>query len=146
PIHPPTQVDPLRGQRDAGAGPAPLLQRRSLGRPVWQLHDGIALPHQIKDVDVCPFREREPDPALPVVVGVVQDHDLILIELIEREMMARGEGPAGLAATADGKASMPATPSPGLGSQLFRRTLLRVLAVQVATLLLLSLLQAHYTR
>jgi len=41
---------------------------------------------------------------------------------------------------------MPDTPSPGLGSQLFRRTLLRVLAVQVATLLLLSLLQAHYTR
>jgi hypothetical protein len=34
------------------------------------------------------------------------------------------------------------TPSP----RLFRRTLIRVLAVQVATLLLLWLLQIHYTR
>jgi hypothetical protein len=34
------------------------------------------------------------------------------------------------------------TPSPGR----FRRTLIRVLAVQVATLLLLWLLQTHYTR
>lgn len=41
---------------------------------------------------------------------------------------------------------MPDTPSPGRGSHLFRRTLLRVLAVQIATLLLLWLLQAHYTR
>ncbi len=40
---------------------------------------------------------------------------------------------------------MPDTPSPGLGSRLFRRTLLRVLVVQVATLLLLWLLQTRYT-
>lgn len=37
-------------------------------------------------------------------------------------------------------------PQPDRGSRLFRRTLLRVMAVQVATLLLLWLLQAHYTR
>jgi len=34
---------------------------------------------------------------------------------------------------------------PDLGSRRFRRTLLRVMAVQVATLLLLWLLQARYT-
>ncbi|HVH68456.1 MAG TPA: hypothetical protein VM716_11345 [Gemmatimonadales bacterium] len=38
------------------------------------------------------------------------------------------------------------TPSPAAASGLFRRTLIRVLAVQVATLLLLWLLQTHYTR
>jgi hypothetical protein len=38
------------------------------------------------------------------------------------------------------------TPQPGHGSRLFRRTLVRVMAVQVATLLLLWLLQTHYTR
>jgi hypothetical protein len=38
------------------------------------------------------------------------------------------------------------TPQPDHGSRLFRRTLVRVLAVQVATLLLLWLLQTHYTR
>lgn len=36
------------------------------------------------------------------------------------------------------------TPSPDAGPSLFRRTLLRVLAVQVATLLLLWLLQTRY--
>ena len=40
---------------------------------------------------------------------------------------------------------MPDTPQPH-GTPLFRRTLLRVMAVQVATLLLLWLLQVHYTR
>ena len=38
------------------------------------------------------------------------------------------------------------TPQPNAGSRLFRRTLLRVMAVQVATLLLLWLLQVRYTR
>lgn len=38
------------------------------------------------------------------------------------------------------------TPSPEAVSGLFRRTLIRVLAVQAATLLLLWLLQTHYTR
>jgi len=38
------------------------------------------------------------------------------------------------------------TRQPDNGSRLFRRTLLRVMAVQVATLLLLWLLQARYTR
>ena len=41
------------------------------------------------------------------------------------------------------------TPSPDAGPprpRLFRRTLIRVMAVQVATLLLLWLLQARYTR
>jgi hypothetical protein len=38
------------------------------------------------------------------------------------------------------------TQPPDHGSRLFRRTLIRVLAVQVATLLLLWLLQARYTR
>jgi hypothetical protein len=37
------------------------------------------------------------------------------------------------------------TPSPHPGPTLFRRTLIRVMAVQVATLLLLWLLQARYT-
>jgi hypothetical protein len=37
------------------------------------------------------------------------------------------------------------TPPPGRGSRLFRQTLLRVIAVQVATLLLLWLLQIRYT-
>jgi hypothetical protein len=37
------------------------------------------------------------------------------------------------------------TPAPQHGSQLFRRTLIRVLLVQVATLLLLWLLQIRYT-
>jgi hypothetical protein len=35
--------------------------------------------------------------------------------------------------------------SPDAASARFRRTLLRVMAVQLATLLLLWLLQAHYT-
>jgi len=38
------------------------------------------------------------------------------------------------------------TPPPGRGSQLFRRTLLSVLAVQAATLLLLWLLQTRYAQ
>jgi len=38
------------------------------------------------------------------------------------------------------------TPPVDHGSRLFRRTLLRVMAVQVATLLLLWLLQIRYTR
>ena len=38
------------------------------------------------------------------------------------------------------------TPKPDHGRRLFRRTLLRVMAVQVATLLLLWLLQTHYSR
>ena len=38
------------------------------------------------------------------------------------------------------------TPTPDYGRRLFRRTLLRVMAVQVATLLLLWLLQAGYAR
>ena len=38
------------------------------------------------------------------------------------------------------------TPKPDHGRRLFRRTLLRVIAMQVATLLLLWLLQIHYTR
>ncbi|HEY6156578.1 MAG TPA: hypothetical protein VIV88_03955 [Gemmatimonadales bacterium] len=38
------------------------------------------------------------------------------------------------------------TPPPDHDSRLFRRTLLRVMAVQVATLLLLWLLQIRYTR
>lgn len=37
------------------------------------------------------------------------------------------------------------TPTPDHASRLFRRTLLRVMAVQVATLLLLWLLQTRYT-
>ena len=37
------------------------------------------------------------------------------------------------------------TPSPDAGPSLFRRTLIRVMAVQAATLLLLWLLQARYT-
>jgi hypothetical protein len=37
------------------------------------------------------------------------------------------------------------TPSPDAGPRLFRRTLIRVMAVQLATLLLLWLLQTHYT-
>ena len=41
---------------------------------------------------------------------------------------------------------MPDTPHPDHGTPPFRRTLLRVMAVQVATLLLLWLLQVHYTR
>ena len=41
---------------------------------------------------------------------------------------------------------MPDTPPPDHASRLFRRTLLRVMALQVATLLLLWLLQTHYTR
>ena len=36
------------------------------------------------------------------------------------------------------------TPSPDASARLFRRTLLRVIAVQVATLLLLWLLQTRY--
>jgi hypothetical protein len=36
------------------------------------------------------------------------------------------------------------TSSPGADARLFRRTLIRVIAVQVATLLLLWLLQARY--
>ena len=38
------------------------------------------------------------------------------------------------------------TPQPEAASRLFRRTLLRVMAVQLATLLLLWLLQVRYTR
>ena len=38
------------------------------------------------------------------------------------------------------------TPQPDRDSRLFRRTLLRVMAMQVATLLLLWLLQIRYTR
>ena len=38
------------------------------------------------------------------------------------------------------------SPPPGHDSRLFRRTLLRVMAVQVATLLLLWLLQIRYSR
>ena len=38
------------------------------------------------------------------------------------------------------------TPQPGRDSRLFRRTLLSVMAMQVATLLLLWLLQIRYTR
>lgn len=38
------------------------------------------------------------------------------------------------------------TPHPDAGSRLFRHTLLRVIAVQLATLLLLWLLQIRYTR
>ena len=38
------------------------------------------------------------------------------------------------------------TPQPDHDSRLFRRTLLSVMAMQVATLLLLWLLQIHYTR
>ena len=38
------------------------------------------------------------------------------------------------------------TPQPGHDSRLFRRTLLSVMAMQVATLLLLWLLQIRYTR
>ena len=41
---------------------------------------------------------------------------------------------------------MPDTPPPDHDTPPFRRTLLRVMAVQVATLLLLWLLQVHYTR
>ncbi len=37
------------------------------------------------------------------------------------------------------------TSPPDLSARLFRRTLLRVMAVEVATLLLLWLLQIHYT-
>jgi hypothetical protein len=37
------------------------------------------------------------------------------------------------------------TPSPDAGLRLFRRTLIRVMAVQMATLLLLWLLQTCYT-
>jgi hypothetical protein len=37
------------------------------------------------------------------------------------------------------------TPSPDAGPSFFRRTLIRVVAVQAATLLLLSLLQTCYT-
>ncbi len=37
-------------------------------------------------------------------------------------------------------------PQPDPGAPQFRRTLLRVMAVQVATLLLLWLLQIHYSR
>lgn len=37
------------------------------------------------------------------------------------------------------------TPSPAARPRLFRRTLIRVIAVQVATLLLLWLLQTRYT-
>ncbi len=38
------------------------------------------------------------------------------------------------------------TPAPDHASRLFRRTLLRVIAMQLATLLLLWLLQIRYTR
>jgi len=41
---------------------------------------------------------------------------------------------------------MSGTPQPDPGSRRFRRTLLRVMAVQVATLLFLWLLQTRYTR
>jgi len=41
---------------------------------------------------------------------------------------------------------MSRTPPPDHGSPLFRRTLLSVMAMQVATLLLLWLLQIRYTR
>ncbi|HXF94817.1 MAG TPA: hypothetical protein VNI61_01825 [Gemmatimonadales bacterium] len=40
---------------------------------------------------------------------------------------------------------MPDTPSPAADPELFRRTLIRVMAVQVATLLFLWLLQARYS-
>jgi hypothetical protein len=41
---------------------------------------------------------------------------------------------------------MPDTPQPNQGTPLFRRTLVRVMAVQLVTLLLLWLLQVHYSR
>src|SRR5215204_4817685 len=71
-------------------GQLELAQRLRLRRAVGELSDRVDLVRDFDDRSVRPVAERQPGLPDPVVVGVVEDDDLILVELIERHVRAGG--------------------------------------------------------
>src|SRR5688500_9777811 len=99
-------VEASRRQWDAIHGSHESFEGNATSRGVGHRVDRVPLHNEVIDVPVGAVSDRQPGPSHPVVVGVLQRQDLVLIELVERPAAAGPVATKRVPTSGDGEATV----------------------------------------